>query len=80
MGYWNNSATEIDKMTVKEWLDKMTDENWHSERMVVEAIIDGRERCITTAMLIWLMHHNYENMPWQLSELRNALYKEMEEE
>lgn len=56
MAYWNNSATEIDKMTVKEWLDKMTNENWHSERMVVEAFIDGREQHMITAVLIWLMH------------------------
>lgn len=80
MAYWNNSATEIDKMTVKEWLDKMTNENWHSERMVVEAFIDGREQHMITAVLIWLMHHNYGHMPYALSELRNELYKEIDQE
>jgi len=79
MAYWNNSATEIDKMTVQQFLDKLTDENWHSERAVIEAIIDGREEHMRTAMLIWLMHMNYGHMPYALSELRNELYKEMEE-
>lgn len=80
MGYWDNSAIEIDKMTVQQFLDKLTDENWHSERAVIEAIIDGREEHMRTAMLIWLMHMNYGHMPNALSELRNELYKEMEEE
>lgn len=77
---WDNSATEIDKMTVAQWLVMLTNENWHSERAVVEAIIDGREEHIRTAMLIWMMHQNYGHMPHALSELRNELYKEMCEE
>lgn len=80
MKYWDNNATEIDKMTVAQWLDKLTDENWHTERAVVEAIIDGREEHMRTAMLIWMMHQNYGHMPNALSELRNKLYKEMDEE
>lgn len=80
MAYWNNSATEIDKMTVKEWLDKLTDENWHTERMVVEAIIDGREDVMAKARLIWEGHNIYGYMPNALCDLRNELYKEMNEE
>lgn len=80
MAYWNNSATEIDKMTVKEWLDKMTNENWHTERMVVEAIIDGREDVMAKARLIWEGHNIYGYMPNALCDLRNELYKEMNEE
>ena len=80
MKYWDNSATEIDKMTVQQFLDKLTDENWHSERAVIEAIIDGREEHIRTAMLIWLMHMNYGHLPYELSVLRTNLYKEMDKE
>lgn len=80
MGYWDNGGTEIDKMTVRQWLDKMTDENWHSERCLVEAILDGREKHIITAMLILLMHYNYGHLPMGLGDLRRDLYKEMEEE
>lgn len=77
---WDNGATERDKMTVQQWLDKMTNENWHTERCVVEAIRDGRESIIRRAMLIWLAHMEIGHMPQELSELRNKLYKEMEEE
>ena len=80
MKYWDNDATEIDKMTVAQFLDKLTDENWHTERAVIEAIIDGREEHMRTAMLIWLMHMNYGYMPNALCDLRNQLYKEMDEE
>lgn len=78
--YWDNTATEIDKMTVKQWLDKLTDENWHNERLVVEAIIDGRADIMQKAMLIWLQHETYGNMPNELMELRHKLYEEMESE
>ena len=80
MGFWDNSAIEIDKMTVNQFLDYLTDNNWHTERVVVEAIIDGREDNIRTAMLIWLMHMNYGHMPSELCDLRNKLCKEMDKE
>lgn len=80
MAYWNNSATEIDKMTVKQFLDYLTDNNWHTERMVVEAIIDGREDVMAKARLIWEGHNIYGYMPNALCDLRNELYKEMNEE
>lgn len=78
--YWDNTATEIDKMTVKEWLNKLTDENWHNERLVIEAIIDGRADIMQKAMLIWLQHETYGNMPTGLVELRYKLYEAMEKE
>lgn len=80
MSYWENTATEIDKMTVKEWLDKLTDENLHNDRLVVEAIIDGRETIIERAMLIRHAHLLYGHMPQELIQLREQLYKEMESE
>lgn len=80
MGYWDNSATEIDKMTVAQFLDKLTDENWHTERCVIEAIIDGRESIIRRAMLIWLAHMEIGHMPTELCKLREQLYREMEGE
>lgn len=80
MAYWNNSATEIDKMTVSQFLDMLTNENWHTERMVIEAIIDGREDVMAKARLIWEGHNIYGYMPNALCDLRNELYKEMNEE
>ena len=80
MTNYENTATEIDKMTIKEWLDKLTDENWHNERMIVEAIIDGRTEIMTKAVLIWLQHQAYGHMPYELVELRKKLYEDMEKE
>lgn len=73
-------STEIDKMTVKEFLDKMTDDNWHTERFVIEAIIDGRPRIMDKARWIWEGHALYGYMPDELGRLRSQTYKEMDEE
>ena len=80
MKEFNNEHIDAYNMTVKDWLDRLTDENWHTERCVVEAILDGRESIIRRAMLIWLAHMEIGHMPMELSELRNKLYKEMGEE
>lgn len=81
MRYWADDENKsIYDTTIKQWLDMLTNENWHSERLLVEAIIDGRESAIATAALLLLMHYNYGHMPTELCELRKKLYKEMEEE
>ncbi len=80
MGYWDNGSIEIDKMTVEQFLDHLTDNNWHTERMVVEAIIDGRDDIMSKARLIWAGHNIYGYMPNALCDLRNELYKEMDKE
>lgn len=78
MGYWDNSATEIDKMTVSQFLDRLTDENWHTERMVVEAIINGSYDTMGKALMVWLGHRTYGYMPDELCKLRNKIYDDME--
>lgn len=81
MRYWaDDESKSIYDTTIKQWLDMLTGENWHSERLVVEAIIDGREENIRTAMLLWMMHTNYGHLPYELIDLRRKLYKEMEKE
>lgn len=66
--------------TIEQWLEELTDENMHTERVVVEALLDGRESIIRRAMLIWLAHMDLGYMPMELVQLRNELYKEMKEE
>ena len=53
---WENNAIEIDKMTVKEFLDCLTEWNWHTERVLVETIIDGRDTLIDRACKVRLQH------------------------
>ena len=72
--------TEIDKMTVAQFLDKLTDDNWHTERMVIEAIIDGREDIMNKARYVWEGHNLYGFMSNELCTLRKELYKEMDKE
>lgn len=66
--------------TIEQWLEELTDENMHTERVVVEALLDGRESIIRRAMLIWLAHMDLGYMPMELVQLRNELYKEMKGE
>ena len=66
--------------TIEQWLEELTDENMHTERVVVEALLDGRESIIRRAMLIWLYHMDLGHMPMELSKLRSELYKEMKGE
>ena len=81
MRYWADDENKsIYDMTIKQWLDMLTNENWHTERMVIEAIIDGREDIMNKARLIWEGHNIYGYMPNELCDLRNKLYKEMDEE
>ncbi len=78
--HWKNSALGLDKMTVIQFLDALTDDNWPNERLIIEAFIYGREDIMKKAMLIWLQHEAYGSMPMELVNLRHQLYKDMEEE
>ena len=80
MGDWDNGATEIDKMTVRQFLDKLTDENWHTERMVIEAIIDGGYDTMKKAIVVWMGHMAYGYMPDELTSLRKKIYEEIDKE
>lgn len=68
----------MENKKVSEFLDELTDWNMHSERCVVEAIIDGREELIRRAMLVWLMHMELGHLPMGLAEIREEIYKEIE--
>ena len=68
----------MENKTVSEFLDELTDWNMHTERVVVEAIIDGREELIRRAMLVWLMHMELGHMPMGLAEIRKEISDEIE--
>lgn len=42
---------------LKQFLDYLSDMNWHSERVLVEAIMDGRHWLIDQACEVVLQHH-----------------------
>lgn len=78
MNNWRKTGVSLEDMTVKELLDNLTDENWHTERMVIEAIIDGRDGIMGEALLVWLGHRTYGYLPDELGSLRKKVYDEIE--
>lgn len=80
MKEWSNKRIDAYNMTVKDWLSALTNDNWHTERMVVEAIIDGGYDTMGEALMIWLGHRTYGYMPDELANLRNKVYDKMEKE
>lgn len=80
MKEWSNGHIDAYNMKVKDWLDALTNDNWHTERMVVEAIIDGSHDTMGKALMVWLGHRTYGYMPDELCELRNKIYDDIEKE
>lgn len=77
---WEQSSTEIDKMTVKQFLDMLTDWNWHTERVLIETIIDGRDDLINRACKVRLQHSKDGHLTDENWKERMAIIKEMERE
>ena len=65
-------------MTVREFLDVLTNENHHTERMVIEAILTEYYSIKSRACVIWLAHMEYEYMPNELAIMRKELWNEIE--
>ena len=80
MKEWSNEHIDAYNMTVKDWLDKLTDDNWHTERMVIEAIIDGDYNTMKKAIVVWMGHMMHGYMPDELISLRKKIYEEMDKE
>ena len=77
---WENNAVEIDKMTVKEFLDDLTDINWHTERCLIETIIDGRDDLINRACKVRLQHSKDGHLTEENYNERKAIYNELDKE
>ena len=77
---WENSSTEIDKMTVKQFLDMLTDWNWHTERVLIETIIDGRDDLIDRACRVRLQHSKDGHLTMENEKERRAICEELNRE
>lgn len=77
---WEQKSIEPDKMTLKQFLDYLTDNNWHSERCLVETIIDGRESLIERACKVVLRHYEDGHLTDENWQERENIYKELEKE
>ena len=77
---WEQKSIEPDKMTLKQFLDYLTDNNWHSERCLVETIIDGRESLIERASKVVLKHYEDGHLTDENWQERENIYRELEKE
>lgn len=77
---WDNNAIEPDKMTLKQFLDYLTDINWHTERCLVETIINGRDDLIDRACIVKLRHSLEGCLTENNGQERENIYKELEKE
>lgn len=75
---WENNAVEIDKMTIKQFLDYLTDINWHTERVLVETIVDGRDDLINRACKVRLQHSKDGHLTNENYKERKAICDELE--
>lgn len=76
---WDNKAIEADKMSVKQFLDYLTDINWHTERVLIETIIDGRDDLINRACKVRIQHSNDGHLTDENYKERNAICDELKE-
>lgn len=68
----------MENKKVSEFLDYLTDWNYHSERCIVEAIMSGDEGLIRKAVLVWLLHMELGHMPMGLAEIRKEITDKIE--
>lgn len=65
-------------MTLGEFLDYLTDWNWHTERVLVETIIDGRDDLINRACKVRLQHSKDGHLTDENYKERKAICDELE--
>lgn len=67
-----------DTMTIKEFLDYLTDWNYHTERVLVETIMLGDDDLIDRACRVRLQHSKDGYLTAENEKERRAIVKEME--
>lgn len=75
---WNGEKTRIDELTVLELLEKLTDDNLHTERVLIEAIIDGREHLIEEACEVCIDHLDKGYMTDENLQKRTEIARELD--
>lgn len=75
---WDKSKKQIMEMKVKDFLKMLTQDNWHTARVIVETIIDGRDDLIDRACKVRLRHSKDGHLTDENWKERMAIIKEME--
>lgn len=69
---------ELDSMTVKQALDLLTDQNWHTERVLIEAILCGSGEDISNALTVAINHQLVGHLQPEMNELRRHVAENIE--
>lgn len=69
-----------DTMTIGEFLDYLTDWNWHTERVLVETIMLGNDELIDRACRVRLQHSKDGYLTDENGKERKAIIDEMNRE
>lgn len=67
------------EMKVKDVLDVLTDWNWHTERVLIEAILSGDSEAINDMLVVALHHQLTGHLKDEMSDLRKHAMHVVEE-
>ena len=68
------------EMKVKDMLDVLTDWNWHTERVLIEAILSGDSEAINDMLVVALHHQLTGHLKNEMCDLRRSAQRVIEKE
>lgn len=68
------------EMKVKDMLDVLTDWNWHTERVLIEAILTGNSEIINDMLVVAIHHQLTGHLKDEMSDLRKHAQHVIDEE
>lgn len=74
---WEKERIDTSKTTLKQFLDYLTDINWHSERCLMETIIDKSDDLIDRACKVRLKHSEDGYLTDENWKERESIYEEL---
>ena len=70
---------DVMEMKVKDMLDVLTDWNWHTERVLIEAILSGDSEAINNMLVVAIHHQLAGHLVDEMSDLRKQSMRLIED-
>lgn len=70
--------SKLSEMTVEQALDILTDQNWHTERVLIEAILCGSGEDINNALTVAMNHQLVGHLQPEMNDLRKRVANNVE--
>ena len=71
-------SSKLSEMTVEQALDILTDQNWHTERVLIEAILCGSGEDINNALTVAMNHQLVGHLQPEMNDLRKRVANNVE--